>query len=182
MVPVPFHQQLMGSCMLRISKEHNAATSDEGSDFFLCWDRFEVVRPSRLFSFYSSLTTNVSGSLLSAEDIQVWYFLYDVWHLLLFCKHWQPNLSALFWLMSSLGNLKFISRNMYQMRGPTYYPQKNRQLFPKNFPQRSWSSLLKDDQQVSIYSFIHHDNFSQHFTYSNDSIYYEKAIYVYYRV
>ena len=26
MVPVPFHQQLMGSCMLRISKEHNAAT------------------------------------------------------------------------------------------------------------------------------------------------------------
>ena len=95
--------------------------------------------------------------------------------------HW-PNLSALFWLMSSLGNLKFISRNMYQMRGPTHYPQKNRQLFPKNFPQRSWSSLLKDDQQVSIYSFIHHDNFSQHFTYSNDSIYYEKAIYVYYRV
>ena len=83
-----------------ISKEHNAATSDdEGSDFFLCWDRFEVVRPSRLFSFYSSLTTNVSGSLLSAEDIQVWYFLYDVWHLLLFCKHWQISLAQLICLV-----------------------------------------------------------------------------------
>ena len=101
MVPVPFHQQLMGSCMLRIYlKNTMQLRATKTWIFFLCWDRFEVARrPSRLFSFYSSLTTNVSGSLLSAEDIQVWYFLYDVWHLLLFCKHWQISLAQLICLV-----------------------------------------------------------------------------------
>ena len=71
MVPVPFHQQLMGSCMLRISKEHNAATRATTTRIFFfaetdsrSWGHlgcFLFILPWQLMSV----------GLLSAEDIQV---------------------------------------------------------------------------------------------------------------
>ena len=65
MVPVPFHQQLMGSCMLRISKEHNAATR-----FFF-------------FAFFSS---SIRGRSVQVQPTNVIVLLYRVTHCVSSCR------------------------------------------------------------------------------------------------